>query len=203
LSFVKQVRTPRWAIYRLSRRNTTSLTTWRRTVTQETKLPFTDLPNFLRRHLSDSPPYRSPGIGRNGADSVPSDRGGLSAHSNETISGAQSRTPSAQPVRNVVTALRTSANVNSADACWRPRGQNNIWTPNTAEDTRDGGLALPAVPSARPMNILPDSNRGDARWNCRPKTPNCGAVGIPLAFRQKRMSSIDPVSSYRYVASRC
>ncbi|PSQ57969.1 MAG: hypothetical protein BRD23_08030 [Halobacteriales archaeon SW_9_67_25] len=84
--------------------------------------PFTGLPSFPREHLSGRPPYQELGTGRNGADSVPSYRGGLSAHSNETISGTWSRTSDARTVRNVVTVLRTSATVNSADACWRPRG---------------------------------------------------------------------------------
>jgi len=116
--------------------------------------------SFQRGHLTDRPPYSELGIGRNGADSVPSYRGGLSAHSNETISGTRSRTSDARTVRTVVTALRTSANVDSADACWRPRGKNNTWTPNTAEDTRNGGLAPPAVPPAQTTSIPLDSNRG-------------------------------------------
>ena len=33
----------------------------------------------------------------------------------------------------------------SADACWRPRGQNNIGTPYTVEDRGNGHLAWPAV----------------------------------------------------------
>ena len=33
----------------------------------------------------------------------------------------------------------------SADACWRPRGKNNIGTQHTVEDRGNGSLALPAV----------------------------------------------------------
>jgi len=145
--------------------------------------------SFQRGHLIDRPPYRDIGIGRNGADSVPSYRGGLSAHSNETISGTRSRTSDARTVRTVVTALRTSATVDSADACWRRRGKNNTWTPNTAEDTRTGGLAPPAVPPAQTTSIPLDSNRGTVRWGCQPETPKRGAVRIPPVFRRRRMST--------------
>ena len=150
---------------------------------------FVPVLSFQHGHLSARPPCSELGIGRNGADFVPSYRGGLSAHSNETISGTWSRSPDARTVRNVVTALRTSATVDSADACWRPRGQKNTGTPNMVEDTRNGGLAPPAVPSAQIRSIRPDSNRGTARWDCKPETPKRGAVGIPPAFRRRRMST--------------
>jgi len=46
----------------------------------------------------------------------------------------------------VPTAQSTRHDIpNSADACWRPRGKNNIGTPYMVEDRGNGGLAPPAV----------------------------------------------------------
>ena len=39
----------------------------------------------------------------------------------------------------------TESNSEFADACWRPCGKNNAWTPYMVENRSTGGLASPAV----------------------------------------------------------
>ena len=86
------------------------------------------------------------GIGRNGADSVPSYGGGLPTHTMRQYPKRQSVNAHSRRVCLVPTAESEIEDTpESVDACWRPCGENNTGTPNTVEDRGNGGLALPAV----------------------------------------------------------
>ena len=106
----------------------------------------TTILSFPHECFSDRTPYFEVRIGRNGADSVLSFGGSLSRSRNETISetGVGERTFS-KSVSVPTAESEPEDTPESADACWRPHGQNNIGTPYTVEDRGSGHLAWPAV----------------------------------------------------------
>ena len=89
---------------------------------------------------------RPSGVELVGADSEPSYGGGLSAHATRQYPKEQAVNVTFQKSASVPTAeSECDGTFDSADACWRPRGQNNTGTPYTVEDRGNGSLAPPAV----------------------------------------------------------
>jgi len=80
---------------------------------------------------------------------------------------------------SVPTAQRTNDDIpDSADACWRPCGQNNTGTPYMVEDRGNGHLAWPAVHQSDAVGLpAPQKGWESGDWTTNLKLPPLGIPG--------------------------